>query len=154
MQGNRASGTTPERVLARQLRVMGLTASRYRDLPGRPDFVFTAAKVAIFCDGDFWHGRDWKELRRLLGQRANSAYWVAKIAYNIRRDVANGRTLKRLGWKVLRVWERDIMRDPVRIARLVQKVVAARQVIRHSARSGRTTWGAPKTRDSKRRRHS
>ena len=60
---------------------------RYRkhagNLPGKPDIVFARAKVVVFCDGDFWHGRDWPRLKARLKKRHKAAYWVAKIARNI-----------------------------------------------------------------------
>ena len=88
---------------------------RYRknvsDLPGRPDVVFPGARLAVFCDGDFWHGRDWDERRRKLGRGTNSEYWLAKIQRNIDRDRENDRLLRERGWTVLRFWESRIRSD-------------------------------------------
>ena len=127
MQGNRASGTRPELLVERCLRTLGLRGKRnVRDLPGRPDIVFRRARVAVFCDGDFWHGRKWTALRRNLSQRANSRYWVAKIAYNIERDDQQRRALRKLGWKVLRFWESDILKGPQGIAGRIYSVVRER----------------------------
>ncbi len=121
---NRSSGTAPERVLRTMLWRSGL---RYRKnvkaLPGRPDIVFSTARVAVFCDGDFWHGRDWKRLFRKLCTGTNAGYWVLKIKSNRNRDRRNNRLLEREGWTVIRLWETDIQRDPEQSARLIAEVV-------------------------------
>jgi DNA mismatch endonuclease, patch repair protein len=79
-----------------------------RDLPGRPDFVFRAAKVAVFVDGDFWHGWRFPQWRDKLSEK-----WEAKIDGNRRRDTRNHRRLRRMGWKVLRIWEHQMAADIV-----------------------------------------
>jgi DNA mismatch endonuclease, patch repair protein len=122
----RRSKTTPEVLLARALRLLGI---RYRpikkQLPGRPDFVFQREKVAVFCDGDFWHGRNWPQRRAKLHAGSNADYWVAKIDYNRRRDRQNRRLLNEAGWTVIRLWESDILSDPTaaaaRVARACQR---------------------------------
>jgi DNA mismatch endonuclease (patch repair protein) len=103
---------------------MGL---RYRlhlkGLPGRPDLVFPGAKVAIFVDGDFWHGRNWPERKARLASGHNAAYWQAKIEYNMVRDAENTDLLRAGGWRVLRIWEGDIRSDPDAAARAVAALV-------------------------------
>jgi len=103
---------------------------RYRKnvktLPGKPDIVFGRARVAVFCDGDFWHGRNWKELKSKLRQGTNAEYWLAKIESNIERDRLNTALLEADGWSVLRLWETDIKRDPQAAAESVKKVVIER----------------------------
>jgi len=85
---------------------------RYRknlkSLPGTPDVVFLRAKVAVFCDGDFWHGRDWSRRKALLARGTNPAYWIAKIEGNMARDRRIDDTLKASGWTVLRYWESEL----------------------------------------------
>ena len=116
-QANRAVDTKSELLLRRALWTLGL---RYRKnvtrLPGKPDVVFPAARIAVFCDGDFWHGRDWRHLKRKLRNRANSAYWVAKIAANRIRDTRHQQALQRAGWRVIRVWETDVTSNPEQVA--------------------------------------
>lgn len=80
-------------------------------LPGTPDIVFSKARLCVFVDGDFWHGRDWDSLKPRLEQRANSKYWVAKILANRDRDVRQTEALQAAGWSVVRVWEREILSD-------------------------------------------
>src|SRR5262245_56757014 len=86
-RANRKKDTAHELLLHRELWRLGL---RYRmhvaGLPGSPDLVFRRARVVVFCDGDFWHGRHWKKLRADLQRRHNAAYWIAKIARNRERD--------------------------------------------------------------------
>jgi len=75
-------------------------------LPGRPDIVFTKYRIAIFCDGDFWHGYKFDELRERL-----SPYWAGRISTNIERDRKNDLKLREEGWKVLHFWEWEILGD-------------------------------------------
>ena len=109
--------TRPEVVLRRAVFARGL---RYRcvvpDLPGRPDLVFRRARVIVFCDGDFWHGRDLVERVAKLERGHNAPYWVEKIKGNVARDRRTDISLTEGGWTVLRFWERDIHRDAERIA--------------------------------------
>jgi DNA mismatch endonuclease (patch repair protein) len=104
-------------------RALWAAGCRYRknvpDLPGRPDIVFLGVRVAVFCDGDFWHGRDWETRRLKLGRGTNSAYWLAKIQGNIERDQRNTRQLQEIGWTVLRFWESEIRSDPATVVRTV-----------------------------------
>ncbi len=98
-----------------------------RSLPGKPDLVFPAARVAVFCDGDFWHGRNWRALRRKLQRSANAAYWIAKIKSNRQRDIRNTKLLEKDGWYVIRLWESDIKQDPHSVAVYVKRVVTSQR---------------------------
>ena len=80
----------------------------YSRLPGKPDIVFIRQKVAVFLDGDFWHGYN---LTR-LGKKVPKKYWLPKIRRNMLRDKASARKLRKAGWKVLRFWEHDIKKKP------------------------------------------
>lgn len=112
--------TRPEVLLSRALRSLGIRCRpTKRQLPGKPDFVFQRKKVAVFCDGDFWHGKNWPRRREKLLVGWNADYWVPKIEYNRRRDRQNTRLLKRAGWKVIRLWESDISEDPLATARKI-----------------------------------
>jgi DNA mismatch endonuclease (patch repair protein) len=96
------------------------------DLPGKPDIVIGKAKVAIFCDGDFWHGRNLKARLRKLGTGHNASYWVSKIQSNVKRDRKYKKSLQRDGWLVFRVWESDIERDPQVAADAIFNAASAR----------------------------
>lgn len=124
---SKKSGTRCEVLLRRSVFRLGM---RYRlsseDLPGRPDLVFRAARVVVFCDGDFWHGRNFETRIAKLEAGHNAPYWVAKITANVARDRRQESELMAAGWRVLRYWETDIKRDHERIARDIAHAVAAR----------------------------
>ncbi len=118
MRQVRSRDTSPERLLRKALWAQGL---RYRlhskRLPGHPDIVFPSPRVAVFVDGDFWHGNQWRVrgLSRLEDQFDGTpnaeTYWVPKIRRNMERDAEANRRLKRMGWRVIRCWESEIKRD-------------------------------------------
>jgi DNA mismatch endonuclease, patch repair protein len=81
----------------------------YNKVPGKPDLALPRKKIAVFIDGDFWHGRDYAKRKSRL-----PPYWQEKIANNIKRDRKNRMILRKSGWRVLRVWERDIKKHPAR----------------------------------------
>ncbi len=120
--------TRCEILLRRALWALGL---RYRvdvsDLPGRPDIVFPRARVAVFCDGDYWHGRDLTQRVKKLERGHNAAYWVAKIQTNVARDHRHNVELAQAGWTVMRFWESEIQRDVRVVASLVAAMVAERR---------------------------
>jgi DNA mismatch endonuclease (patch repair protein) len=122
---NRRQNTIPETLIRTAFRSAGI---RYRSnvisLPGCPDFILKEHRIAVFCDGDFWHGRYWKDRKERLRAGWNAAYWVAKIERNRQRDREVTRTLSRLGWQVIRVWESDIRADPDRVARRILRATA------------------------------
>jgi DNA mismatch endonuclease, patch repair protein len=84
-------------------------------LPGRPDFAFPGAKVAVFVDGCFWHGC--KRCFKL--PRTNTEYWEAKIARNKSRDRRVNKELKQKDWVVLRYWEHQLARSPALVAKKI-----------------------------------
>jgi DNA mismatch endonuclease (patch repair protein) len=96
-------------------------------LPGRPDIVFSQARVVVFCDGDFWHGRNLEARLAKLAQGHNAPYWVAKIRTNVERDRRHDSSLTEAGWLVLRLWEADITKDPSAAADVVVTAVDRRQ---------------------------
>lgn len=126
--GSAKRDTRPEVLLRQALWRIGL---RYRvdvgSLPGRPDVVVPAARLAVFCDGDFWHGRDLRSRLKKLASGHNARYWVSKIKGNVDRDRRVDRLLNDSGWEVLRLWERDVLADPEYAARAVLRVVRSRR---------------------------
>lgn len=123
---NRRANTAPELLLRKALWALG---ARYRlhpsDLPGKPDLVFRSRRVAVFCDGDFWHGRNWEERRRRLERGSNAEYWTAKIQRNRARDAEVDAQLREMGWRVVRVWESDIRRDANAVARSIAGLLSS-----------------------------
>lgn len=116
MKRIRSTQTKPEILLRKALWNKGY---RYRinegKLPGRPDIVFPKHRVVVFVDGDFWHGNQWKKRKKQGVYQQfpveKQGYWVKKIKNNRDRDVSSTEKLLSLGWKVIRLWESDIMRD-------------------------------------------
>lgn len=108
------NNTKPELALWKALWAAGLTGYRknLKGLPGTPDVAFTRHKLAIFVDGDFWHGRDFETRCGRLAAGNNGAFWVSKIERNMVRDLRNVVDLEALGWRVLRFWESDVLEDP------------------------------------------
>ena len=76
---------------------------------GRPDIIFAKYKIAVFVDGDFWHGYNWQEKKKRIG--TNKAYWIPKIERNMQRDTEVTQTLLIQGWKVIRFWEHEIKKS-------------------------------------------
>jgi DNA mismatch endonuclease (patch repair protein) len=125
MAAIRSKGTVPEILLGKALWSLGLRYKKHYKLPGSPDFVFTRVKIAVFCDGDFWHGNKWrlKGFNSLEEELASySEFWVRKITSNVARDNRVNETLKADGWHVIRFWESDIKQNPLLCAKQVQEV--------------------------------
>ena len=112
MQNIKAKDTQIEVLLRKALWEKGY---RYRknvkSLPGRPDIVISKYKIAIFCDSEFFHGKDWEVLKPRLEKGDNSEYWVNKISRNRERDDAVNKELLFLGWTVIRFWGKDIKKN-------------------------------------------
>lgn len=89
-------------------------------LPGRPDIVFPKQRVAIFCDGEFWHGYDWENRKADL--KSHRTYWLPKIERNMLRDKQVDEELVGLGWMVIRFWGRQVVHE---LPQCVNTVVAA-----------------------------
>lgn len=107
MQAIKATGTGIEKTLRKALSKEGF---RYRlnakNILGKPDLAFVREKVAIFCDSEFWHGKNWEKEKQRI--KTNKKFWQDKIERNIRRDKKVNRDLKKEGWKILRFWGKDI----------------------------------------------
>src|SRR5690606_37282650 len=110
MQANKSSGTKPELLLAKTLFARG---HRYRKndktVFGKPDLTFKKIKLAVFVDGEFWHGKDWHD--RKSDHKTNKEFWVKKIEGNIERDRKVNYELEKQGWRVLRFWSKDIEKN-------------------------------------------
>jgi DNA mismatch endonuclease (patch repair protein) len=118
--------TGPERTLRSALRKAGYRPIMHdRRLPGRPDFVFCRARIAVFVDGDFWHGWHFDRWREKL-----TPAWEAKIAANIARDKRNFRKLRACGWSVVRIWEHQIEADLDQCVERIAVLVDARRTNR------------------------
>ena len=87
------------------------------NLPGKPDVVYVSKKIAIFIDGDFWHGYNWKKLGKIPPKK----YWQEKIQKNIDRAKKYNRQLRKEGWTVLRFWEHDIKKNSDKCIKNIKK---------------------------------
>lgn len=84
----------------------------FRALPGTPDIALTKYKIAIFCDGEFFHGKDWYTIQRPKIQNgANGEFWERKIVRNMERDCEINKALNFMGWTVIRFWGKEIMKN-------------------------------------------
>ena len=130
MRSVRSKDTKPELLLRRAVHARGC---RYRlhaaDVPGRPDMVVRSKKVAIFVDGDLWHGNpaEWRRrgrdnLAALFPTRTE--WWVDKIERNIRRDREVDQQLQERGWRVIRFWASEIISDTDAVADEVARALS------------------------------
>lgn len=104
----RGKDTKVELAVFRELRSRGVYFQKYyRTSAGSPDIALPRKKIAIFIDGDFWHGYRFFKNKSRLPEK----YWLGKIEDNMRRDRRNRAKLKRMGWKVMRVWEHEVIKD-------------------------------------------
>lgn len=130
MSSIKSKNTIPEILLSSSMYKLGLRYRKHFKIIGKPDFVFVSAKLAVFCDGDFWHGNNWK-LRGFDSLHDELAtyndFWKEKILRNIKRDKQVNKELKSGGWKILRFWESDIISDLGIIALKVYKCYQKRK---------------------------
>lgn len=87
----------------------------YAKVPGKPDIAFVSKKIAIFLDGDFWHGCP----KCSRPPKSNVDYWEQKIKRNRQRDKDVNKALKKIGWRVLRFWECEVKRDPDKVIKII-----------------------------------
>lgn len=95
----------------------------YAALPGKPDIVLTKYRIAIFCDGEFFHGKDWEVLKPRLKSSNNSEYWIKKIDRNRKRDEEINKQLLFMGWTVIRFWGRDIQKDIEGCVKVIEETI-------------------------------
>ena len=98
----------------------------YQKLPGSPDIAITKYQIAIFCDGEFWHGKDW--LKKKSSIKSNRDYWIEKIERNRSRDRMNEWALNCLGWMVLRFWGMEIKKDLAGCVKEIKCAILQREI--------------------------
>ena len=120
----RSKGGKAEVLLGKLLWHNGIRYFRnYKKLPGKPDLAITKYKIAVFVDGEFWHGYDWENQKKKRIHR-NRQYWIPKIERNIERDREEEVQLKKMGWKVIRFWEKhEVLKDPDKCVNEVLKLI-------------------------------
>jgi DNA mismatch endonuclease (patch repair protein) len=94
--------------------------------------MFLRYKLAVFCDGDFWHGRNLEERLEKLARGHNPSYWTKKIMRNVQRDRKNDEVLRSMGWKVLRFWETDLLLETNSVADQIEAFLNASRLPHYS----------------------
>lgn len=124
MQNIKSKDTKIEVQLRRALWAKGY---RYRKndkkLPGKPDIVLGKYKIVIFCDSEFFHGKDWEVLKPRLEKGTNPEYWVKKIENNRRRDDEINKELTFEGWTVIRFWGKDIKNKLDECIKVIEDII-------------------------------
>lgn len=95
----------------------------YKEPPGTPDIVLTKYRIAIFCDSEFWHGRDWDVLKPRLLKGKNPDYWIKKIGRNRERDVETDKKLLFMDWTVIRFWGEEILKNTDQCIQVVEEAI-------------------------------
>ncbi len=129
MQHIRAKDTKIEVILRKALWEKGYRYRKnYRDLPGHPDIAITKYKIAIFCDGEFFHGKDWEVLRPRLENSHNSEFWISKISRNRERDDEINKQLLFQGWTVIRFWGNDIKKHTDDCVKVIEECIFSMKI--------------------------
>lgn len=124
MQKIHSKNTAIELILRKALWHNGIRYRKnYNKLPGKPDIALTKYKIAIFCDGEFFHGKDWETLRRKLENSNNSDFWINKISKNRKRDEIINKELNLMGWTVIRFWGNDIKKNTEECLKVIEETI-------------------------------
>ncbi|MBR1597684.1 MAG: very short patch repair endonuclease [Lachnospiraceae bacterium] len=130
MQRIKSKDTSIEILLRKALWKKGYRYRKnYDKLPGKPDIVLTKYKIAIFCDGEFFHGKDWEVLKPRLEKAQNSDYWINKISRNMQRDDEINKRLLFEGWTVVRFWGDDIKKNIEECVKVVEEVIFDMKIV-------------------------
>lgn len=124
MKNIKSKDTKIEVVLRKELWHRGYRYRKnYTQLPGKPDIVLTKQKVVIFCDSEFFHGKDWEVLKSRLEKGNNPQYWGKKIERNITRDQEIDHQLNYLGWTVIRFWGKEILKNTDDCIKVIEETI-------------------------------
>ena len=126
MQNIKSSGTTPAKIIAKELRKRKIYfVQNVGKIIGKPDFVFRKKKVVVFVDSDFWHGNS----KRFIMPKTNVKYWKKKIDRNRERDKIVNKQLKEEGWIVIRIWEYSIKHKLKLVLKKILKAIDKEQLL-------------------------
>ena len=124
MQRIRSNDTSIELALRKALWHKGYRYRKnWKALPGKPDIVLTKQKIVVFCDSEFFHGKDWEILKPRLEKGGNPDFWTSKIQRNIERDNENDKRLLALGWTVIRFWGTEILKNTDECIKVIEEAV-------------------------------
>lgn len=139
MRNIKAENTKPEVILRKMLWKEGLRYRKnWKDLPGKPDIVITKYKIAVFVDGEFWHGkaydggdypgRKYHSLREQIEHGNNPDFWKKKIERNMKHDLEIEAELNGLGWTVIRFWSKDVLKCPEECLQVVRETIFEKNI--------------------------
>ena len=100
----------------------------YNKLPGKPDIAITKYKIAVFCDSEFFHGKDWEVLKCQLEKGKNSDFWINKISKNMKHDEEINQQLLFMGWTVIRFWGKDILKNTDMCIKVIEETIFDMQI--------------------------
>lgn len=124
MRNIKSKDTSIELLLRKALWKKGIRYRKnYKKIPGTPDIAITQYKIAIFCDSEFFHGKDWEVLRPKLEKGSNPDFWIKKIGKNIEHDNEINKELNFLGWTVIRFWGNDIKKKTDECIKVIEEVI-------------------------------
>lgn len=124
MRSIKGKDTSIEMILRKALWKKGYHYRKnYKNLPGTPDIALTKYKIAIFCDGEFFPGKDWELLKNKLKKSNNGEFWIKKISRNRERDDEINKRLSFEGWTVLRFWGEDIKKHTDECVKIIEETI-------------------------------
>lgn len=129
MQNIRSKDTKIELMLRKALWHKGYRYRKnYKEIPGKPDIALIKYRIAIFCDSEFFHGKDWEVLKPRLEKSKNSEFWINKILRNRERDDVINKKLLALGWTVIRFWGKDIKKHTEECVRVIEETIFEQKI--------------------------
>lgn len=130
LQNIKATDTKIEIILRKALWKKGYRYRKnYNKLPGTPDIVLPKYKIAIFCDGEFFHGKNWNILKKKLENSNNSEFWINKIERNRKRDDEINKRLFFEGWTVIRFWGEEIKKHTEECVKVVEETIFDQNIV-------------------------
>ena len=119
----------PEMILRRALWAKNIRFRLHdKSLPGSPDIVIKKYRLAIFVDGEFWHGFEWKKRRDQI--KSNRLFWIPKIERNMQKDILANRALQSMGYTVFRFWSQDILKNLPKVINQIELFLETRKMYR------------------------
>lgn len=129
MKNIRSKNTKIERILRKALWERGIRYRKnYSKLPGKPDIVLTKYKIAIFCDSEFFHGKNWEAQKIRLVKGNNGEFWINKISKNIIHDEEINKKLWLMGWTVIRFWGEEIKKNTDECIKTIEEAIFEKQL--------------------------
>lgn len=130
MKNIKSKDTSIELIMRKALWNKGFRYRKNYDLlPGKPDIVLVKYKIAIFCDSEFFHGKNWGNLKEKLKKSKNSDFWINKISNNIERDNNVDKQLMAMGWSVIRFWGEDIKKNTDVCVKTIEDLIFEKTVL-------------------------